>query len=558
MRLLVSIAIVFALLCAGTASAATRYAAPGGVGADPCADPSAPCSLYTAADSGAPGTTIQSGDVVEMAPGTYSEAAGDLGAAKFVQPPAGVIVRGAEGGESRPLIRLEANGGFWGAFFVGTDAAVAGVEIVNEGAGAGAALTLLSGGSAARSVVRSTASSSITCAVSEGTIRDTACLNEAGGVALGVSTSTFTGTHSVTLRNVTAIGTGSGSVGVEFGYFGSAPGVVAVINGKAVLAKGEAKDVRARGMSLSGAPGTGASTTITLDHSRYATADTATSGGGSASVTAPGTNDNITAEPLLASDGYHQLAGSPTIDKGAVDGFSGGTDLDGQLRSIGVAPDIGADELANGTATTVACAPSSLTLGGSPGSASCLVTVIDTAGTPTVPTGAVALSASGGSLGGACALAAASGSASTCTVGYSPLAAGSQTVTATYGGDLSHSGSAGTGTIGVSPAPAADPGKAPASKGKGSAGKNGLAPATRLGKHPPKRTEKRLAKFTFSANQRGSSFRCKLDRRPFKNCRSPFKRTLNPGPHVFKVRAVNSQGEPDRTPAVFRWTILAG
>ena len=40
----------------------------------------------------------------------------------------------------------------------------------------------------------------------------------------------------------------------------------------------------------------------------------------------------------------HQFPASPTIDKGVVDTFTGPSDLDGQPRVIGGAPDIGADE----------------------------------------------------------------------------------------------------------------------------------------------------------------------------------------------------------------------
>ncbi len=81
-------------------------------------------------------------------------------------------------------------------------------------------------------------------------------------------------------------------------------------------------------------------------------------------------------------------------------------------------------------------------------------------------------------------------------------------------------------------------------------------PQTWLGKHPRKRTTKRLAKFTFGTDEAGSSFECKLDRKPFKPCRSPFKHKVKIGRHLFKVRAVNTDGVPDLTPAKFRWRVL--
>lgn len=75
------------MVSAPSASAAVRYAAPGGTGADPCVDPAKPCSLYVAGSLSAPSTTLTSGDVVEAAPGTYSEAAGDLGPENYVSGP---------------------------------------------------------------------------------------------------------------------------------------------------------------------------------------------------------------------------------------------------------------------------------------------------------------------------------------------------------------------------------------------------------------------------------------------------------------------------------------
>ena len=86
----------------------------------------------------------------------------------------------------------------------------------------------------------------------------------------------------------------------------------------------------------------------------------------------------------------------------------------------------------------------------------------------------------------------------------------------------------------------------------------GPAPNGRIGKHPKKRTTKRRAKFTFFSNVPGSSFECKLDKRRFRLCKSPFERRLRPGRHVFRVRAVSPTGAPDPTPAVFRWKILPG
>jgi hypothetical protein len=67
---------------------------------------------------------------------------------------------------------------------------------------------------------------------------------------------------------------------------------------------------------------------------------------------------------------------------------------------------------------------------------------------------------------------------------------------------------------------------------------------------------KRKATFRFASGERGSTFRCKLDRKKFTPCRSPktYKR-LKPGKHVFRVKARDRAGNVDRTPMVKRFKI---
>jgi glucose/arabinose dehydrogenase len=83
-------------------------------------------------------------------------------------------------------------------------------------------------------------------------------------------------------------------------------------------------------------------------------------------------------------------------------------------------------------------------------------------------------------------------------------------------------------------------------------------PATRLHTHPPRTTHKRIARFTFSSSKHGSTFRCKLDRKPYRPCRSPQSYSgLKPGIHVFKVVATDPAGNADPTPAGFSWKVPA-
>ena len=67
---------------------------------------------------------------------------------------------------------------------------------------------------------------------------------------------------------------------------------------------------------------------------------------------------------------------------------------------------------------------------------------------------------------------------------------------------------------------------------------------------------RRKATFSFSSSQPGSSFRCSLDGRVFEGCGSPKTYTgLARGPHTFRVRAQNSQGLFDPSPATRSFTI---
>jgi len=91
--------------------------------------------------------------------------------------------------------------------------------------------------------------------------------------------------------------------------------------------------------------------------------------------------------------------------------------------------------------------------------------------------------------------------------------------------------------------------------GGGAGGGNATPPQTRLARHPRRKTALRAATFAFASDQPGSSFQCKLDRAPFKPCRSTFRRRVRPGRHSLRVRAVNSAGLLDPTPAVFRWKV---
>jgi TolB protein len=95
-----------------------------------------------------------------------------------------------------------------------------------------------------------------------------------------------------------------------------------------------------------------------------------------------------------------------------------------------------------------------------------------------------------------------------------------------------------------------------AATSSGPPGPSGKVPNGRIGKHPKKRSRQRLARFTFFSNLSDSSFECKLDRKPFRHCTSPFRRKVKLGRHRFQLRAVAPDDTRDPTPAIYRWTVL--
>lgn len=82
---------------------------------------------------------------------------------------------------------------------------------------------------------------------------------------------------------------------------------------------------------------------------------------------------------------------------------------------------------------------------------------------------------------------------------------------------------------------------------------------TKIDDQPPEFSVNRSPSISFSvpSGEGASRFECSLDGVPFATCASPFSTTdLALGRHVFAVRAVDSGGHRDRTPAVVRWRIV--
>jgi hypothetical protein len=83
------------------------------------------------------------------------------------------------------------------------------------------------------------------------------------------------------------------------------------------------------------------------------------------------------------------------------------------------------------------------------------------------------------------------------------------------------------------------------------------APQTTLRRKPAKRTRDRTPTFRFSSSGPGSRFECKLDRKRFRACASPFTtKRLSLGAHRFQVRAVGHDGVADPTPSSYRFRLV--
>lgn len=87
--------------------------------------------------------------------------------------------------------------------------------------------------------------------------------------------------------------------------------------------------------------------------------------------------------------------------------------------------------------------------------------------------------------------------------------------------------------------------------------RDGTPPRTRILHRPHRlvfaRHRWRRVAFAFASSEAGSRFRCRLDRRRVRPCRSPRRYRVRRGRHVFRVYATDAAGNRDRSPARFRF-----
>lgn len=306
---------------APAASAATqRYASPGGGGTTCSA--AVPCDFRQAVEG------AKAGDEVIVTPGDYT-------LTQDVNDPAALTIHGVAG---QPRPRLHFSGPTGDGLWLENGSTLRYVEIDQPTPGARTLVVELA--SIDQVIARSAGvSNTATLIAHDSTVTNSIFIaTGASGVAVN-SDVYYAGTPNttVTLRNVTAIATGSGGVGILGSGYGTPTNLLLhTIN---VIARGGPG-----GYGLvADAEGSAATITVDASHSNYPNAK---GYGPNANVTPAGSGGNQTAAPAFrdaAAGDYREAAGSPTIDAGADSAQNGTNDVDGDTRTVGKT-DIGADE----------------------------------------------------------------------------------------------------------------------------------------------------------------------------------------------------------------------
>ena len=320
-RSVLALACVLSLAAAGAspANAEPRYAAPAGEGAA-CTE-SQPCPLEEAV------TKAKSGDEVIVTAGSYT-------LSKSLKTPLGVEnldIHGAVGG-AMPTIASSTSLDY-ALDLRGAGGRLSYLAVEDTAPTFAWAVKCLNGGRVERVRISATGNPAIGLLQGEDcAVRDSLIVAE-GKNAQAILATGGNGVHTGLARNVTAVGTGSESIGITSSY--SATGAFFgsyFLDAKNVIASGDAWDLNTAG----GEYGVGH---FQISNSNFDTTrlDPASTLAGAANQTAP---------PLFvdaAGGDYRQAAGSPTIDAGVADQL-GAVDLDGSPRVQGAAPDIGAFE----------------------------------------------------------------------------------------------------------------------------------------------------------------------------------------------------------------------
>ena len=308
-RLAMSMWLIALLVPAAPAVATPRYVEPGGATTGDCTPPSgpglwSPCEFKYAVQN-----VSNNGDEVIVAPGDYTISGG-------VTEQNDVVIHG-EYGKTRPHVsasqlRLE---------YIQGGGTVRHLELQGN-------LVLQYSPKLAEDL---RVAGSVT-------LEGSHVLRDSIVVASGVSAVAVNGRGgSQDLRNVTALSTGQDSVGIV-ARPDPAFCIPDTLTAKNVIVRGDSTDLSATKASCPSS----SSSRIDVSYSNYR----AGKASGDGMIVDSGSNQTNLA-PVFANPAagdYHQLPTSPTIDAGIADGLIGSADIDGEARTIGSAPDIGADE----------------------------------------------------------------------------------------------------------------------------------------------------------------------------------------------------------------------
>jgi hypothetical protein len=319
-----------ALALAPAAFAETRFASPTGGTTGNCTSGEPACEINYAVE-----TVAQANDEVVLARGTYN-----LSDSLEITDP--IDVHGPSV-DPKPTVNSTASGP--AVSLTHSGAKLRRVRIDKSGS---FQALFLSNGLVERVFAHSGSTAGSACTTHNGTIRDSICWAEGDSQeALGVNVSGGSGT--VTARNVTAVASGTNNAdGIRLAVNG---GGNYSIDAKSVIAMATGTGSGSEDVSVTASDPGPSTASVTFTNSNYDEVFEFASGGdgNTASVTLAGSGTNQTSPPQFvnaAGGDFHQASASPTINAGATDASSGTSDLDGDPRLEGSAPDIGADELA--------------------------------------------------------------------------------------------------------------------------------------------------------------------------------------------------------------------
>jgi len=292
---------------------ALRYASPAGKSTNNCRSPATACDLRTAVE-GKPGNEPITGEEVIIEPGSYSVSstiktgAPELNVHGMAGQPRPILA-----GKEPEILRDE------------SDSTFGYLDIEEQGSGEA---LFSSGGTLERLLIRGRPEGNELCQCYSGTLRDSVLVSLPGASSGAVGTHSNGGTTTEVLRNDTIYSESAQAPAIELEQVAaSGELVVNAYNTIAVNAAG--------GHDLSATK----HGTIMMTHSDFASptgAGTITSGPGD--VNAPPQFVNA------AASNFHELAGSPTVDKGLNEAEDGTLDFEGDPREFGSSTDIGAYE----------------------------------------------------------------------------------------------------------------------------------------------------------------------------------------------------------------------